>query len=186
MKINIGCGESLLEGFVNIDCTENSIVKPDLVHDITKERLPYEDESIEEIWMIHALEHTEYKFWPMIFKEFARVLVPNGVLLLSYPEFEVCSKRFLNNTNNQRNFCRMALYGRQLWDSDYHVSPMHSPEIKDMLETYKFYRVSFRPEGPGQDCNTTLVARKDPNQITREEVIVKELGLDRTYQPTVR
>jgi predicted SAM-dependent methyltransferase len=177
LKLNIGCGETKIEGFVNVDCTENVIVKPDLVHDIRHKPLPYEDGVIDEIWMIHALEHIEFFHWETIFREFARLLKPNGVLLLSYPEFERCAKGFIENTNNQRHFYRHTLYGRQLYPSDYHLVPMHSPEIKDMLETYKFYRVVFREEGPAQSCNTTLVARRNPNHITREEIITKELGL---------
>jgi SAM-dependent methyltransferase len=175
--LNIGCGESLLPDCINVDCTTNALVKPDLVCDVRKEALPYEDESVDEIWMIHALEHIELYYWEVIFKEFARVLKPNGILLLAYPEFEKCAKNFVDNTNDARSFWRATLYGRQLYPSDYHVVPMHSPDIKNTLEIYKFYRVKYGPESEHETYNTTLVARRDPEQITREDIIVKELGL---------
>lgn len=179
MILNIGCGESLLPDVVNVDCTTNQIVKPDLVCDIRKERLPYEDGEIDEVWMIHSIEHIEFYYWDIIFKEIARVLKPNGVYLLSYPEFSECAKRFIDNTGGDRHFWRKTLYGRQLYPSDYHVVPMHSPDLKEMLETYKFYRVSFQPESGHEPFNTILVARKDPEQMTREEILVKELNLAR-------
>jgi predicted SAM-dependent methyltransferase len=177
MILNIGCGEHLLLDVVNIDCVSNEIAKPDLVCDIRKERLPYEDETVDEVWMIHSLEHIEFYYWDIIFKEVARVLKPNGVYLLSYPEFSECAKRFINNAGGDRHFWRKTLYGRQLYPSDYHVVPMHSPDVKEMLETYKFYRVSYQPESEREPFNTILVARRDPQQETREEIIVKELGL---------
>lgn len=175
MILNIGSGERKLEDCINIDCEAS--LSPDLVCDVRKEPLPYEDSSVDEIWMIHSLEHIEMYYWEKIFKEFARVLKPNGILLLAYPEFKECSKRFLSDSGGQRGFWRSTLYGRQLYPSDYHVVPMHSPEIKDILETYKFYRVAYGPESEHEPHNTVLVARRNPEHITREEQIVKELHL---------
>jgi predicted SAM-dependent methyltransferase len=175
--LNIGAGENKLEGCVNIDCEPKT--NPDLVLDIRKEPLPYEDSIVDEVWMIHTLEHIEFFHWENIFKEVARVLKPNGIFLLAYPEFSECAKRFVSNTSGQRHFWRATLYGRQLYPSDYHVSPMFSPDIKEMLEVHKFYRVKFEPESDKEPYNTILVARKDPAFVTREEVIVKELRLAR-------
>jgi SAM-dependent methyltransferase len=179
ISLNIGCGETKMPDCVNIDCVENEIVKPDLICDIRREPLPYKDGEVDNIYMIHAIEHIEFYYWDQIFQEFARVLKPNGVLLLGYPEFSECAKRFVDNAGGSRVFWRKTLYGRQLYDSDYHVVPMHSPEVKEMLETYKFYRVVYQPESPQEPYNTTLVARRDPEQITREEIITRELNLDR-------
>jgi ubiquinone/menaquinone biosynthesis C-methylase UbiE len=55
MKINIGSGFDKREGFTNID---NSVeVKPDLVCDLDKERLPFADNSVEFVLSVHSLEH---------------------------------------------------------------------------------------------------------------------------------
>ncbi len=180
-RLNIGSGESNLEGFINIDVLSNEVVKPDLVHQVGRNRLPYEDESVDEIWMIHSIEHIELYFWDQMFNDFSRVLKPQAVLLLSYPEFSECSRRFISNEGNKRDFWRKTLYGRQLWPGDYHVSPIHSPDLKDYLETHKFYRVAWRPESPEAPYNSTMVARRDPAPVTKEDVIRKELNLDRVY-----
>ncbi len=175
--LNIGCGESYLDGFINIDCVEGGQVKVDLLLDITTQPLPYKDNSVDEIWMIHSLEHIEIRKWDFILGEFHRVLKVNGILCLSYPEFRECAKRFLADTNKQRNFWRATLYGRQLYKSDYHVCPMDSNEIKEILETIGFYRVKFTPESNNEPYNTIMVGYKDPEQITREAILTKELGL---------
>lgn len=180
--LNLGCGENKLEGCVNVDCEPRT--NPDLVCDIKREKLPYEDGTVDEVWMIHCLEHIEFPFWETIFREAARVLKPNGIFLLAYPEFSECAKRFIANTGGQRAFWRNTLYGRQLYPSDYHVCPMFSPDIKEMLENYKFYRVKFDQESEREPYNTILVARRDPDFITRESVIVKELHLVDTTGPT--
>lgn len=178
ISLNIGCGEHKIEGFINIDCVKTDSVNPDLLLDITRENLPHYNDSVDEIWMIHCLEHIEIFKWNHIFQEFKRVLKPNGLLCLAYPEFKECAERFLNDTNKQKNFWRATLYGRQLYDSDYHVVPMDSNEIKEILEIAGFYRVNRRPESGNEPYNTIMVAYKDPDHITREMVLTKELQLE--------
>jgi predicted SAM-dependent methyltransferase len=173
--LNIGCGESPLPGFVNVDVEKG--VTCDLVCDVRNEKLPYESGTVDQIWMIHCIEHTELKHWEKIFDEYIRCLKPNGILLLSYPEFSECAQRFVHNVGNQRAFWRKTLYGRQLYPSDYHVVPMDSRELKDMLESRGFYRVKFRGESDSTPYNTVMVAYKDPDPISRESVLTRELGL---------
>src|SRR5438552_548245 len=120
MKINFGSGESKLEGFVNID--SEIITRPDVVHDIRKNQLPFAKDSIDEIWFHHCVEHIELFNWSNVFTEFYRVLKMNGLLFMSYPEFEICSKYYLENYKGQRDFWRNCLYGRQLYPGDYHVT----------------------------------------------------------------
>jgi predicted SAM-dependent methyltransferase len=173
--LNIGCGESYLPGFVNVEVDNR--IKCDVVCDVRKENLPYGEGTVDQIWMIHCIEHTELKYWEAIFNEFFRCLKPNGILLLSYPEFSECARRFIDNVGNHKHFWRKTLYGRQMYPSDYHVVPMDSRELKEMLESRGFYRVKFRRESDSTDYNTIMVAYKDPDPISRESVLVKEIGL---------
>lgn len=184
IKLNIGCGEYRIEDFVNIDCVREGEVKPDVVCDVRTERLPYEDGTVDEIWMTHSLEHIEMKYWNNIFTEAARTLRANGVFLLSYPEFSECARRFINDTDNKRGFWRATLYGRQMYDSDYHVVPMDSKEIKRYLEAYGFYRISYCSESEHAPYNTHLLAMKDPDPISREHVLIRELHLPAAERDT--
>jgi len=177
LKINLGCGEHKIDGFVNIDCISAGKVEPDVVLDFIKSQLPYEDGSVDQVWMIHCLEHIEMYHWGNLFAEVKRVLKDNGSFTLAYPEFKECAQRFIDDSNKQRNFWRATLYGRQLYDTDYHVVPMDSREIKEILETAGFYRVAFRQESYNEPYNTILCAYKDPEHVDREAVLVSELGL---------
>jgi len=172
MKLNYGCGETRLVGFVNIDIEES--VKPDLVLDLRKQPFPYEANTVDIIQCIHNLEHIEQKYWVQIFGEFWRVLKPEGEFRLAYPEFEKISHNFLENHLGLRDFWRATLYGRQLYPGDYHVVPMVTAEVEDYLEGCGFHDIKSCPE-PTQDYNTFILAKKAAAPRTREDVIRDEI-----------
>lgn len=85
MKLDIGAGGSNREGFVNIDKYNYG---NNLIVDIEKESLPFEDNSVDEIACYEVLEHIGHSednpgkldglIWAM--NEMWRVLKPGGVL----------------------------------------------------------------------------------------------------------
>jgi SAM-dependent methyltransferase len=82
MKLNIGCGYSHKLGFTNIDVSPD--VKPDMVVDI-EQGLPFKDNSVDEIYSCHCLEHIRPEKWRFVLKEIARVCKPNAILTLDLP-----------------------------------------------------------------------------------------------------
>ena len=58
MKLNFGCGHNRLEGFINVDKYDTG--KQDLIHDLSGGQLPWNSDSVDEIHMIHFLEHLAY------------------------------------------------------------------------------------------------------------------------------
>lgn len=171
MKLNYGCGETKLEGFINIDLEPTT--KPDLICDLRKEGLPYEKNSVETIYCIHNIEHIEYHFWPHVLYEFHRVLKPQGELVLMYPEWETCAKYFLENHLGMRDFWRKTLYGRQDYPGDYHVTPVMSGNLSEHLSRSGFVDVRYKPE-TGDTFNTVLQCKKGfvPNKedLLRHEI----------------
>jgi predicted SAM-dependent methyltransferase len=55
IKLNIGCGKSVIEGFVGLDLVDYG---QEYIHDITT-KLPFKDKTIEEIYCSHTLEHID-------------------------------------------------------------------------------------------------------------------------------
>jgi len=53
--LNIGCGFDRREGFVSID--NSPLVNPDVVCDLDTQKLPYKDNSVDEIYSRHSFEH---------------------------------------------------------------------------------------------------------------------------------
>lgn len=55
LRLNLGCGNRKMPGFVNVDSTPTC--GPDLVHDLEKMPWPWATGTVEEIKLIHVLEH---------------------------------------------------------------------------------------------------------------------------------
>jgi predicted SAM-dependent methyltransferase len=77
MKINLGCGNNYIDGWLNHD---------DDV-DITK-RLPFDDDSAQFILAEHVVEHVKYNEALAFFTECRRVLKPGGVVRIAVPSIE--------------------------------------------------------------------------------------------------
>ena len=55
MKVNLGCGNKILQGWVNLD--KYDVYPVDVVHDLETFPYPFETGSCTEILMNHVLEH---------------------------------------------------------------------------------------------------------------------------------
>ncbi len=55
VRIDLGCGHAKRDGFVGLDLVDGPHV--DHVLDLTKDRYPFEDDSVDEVFSAHFLEH---------------------------------------------------------------------------------------------------------------------------------
>lgn len=81
-KLNIGCGNNPLVGYINIDKSKKS--KADKIIDLEKGKLPYKTNSISEIIAFHVLEHIQ-NIIPLM-NECYRVLSTNGRIYIQVPQ----------------------------------------------------------------------------------------------------
>lgn len=81
MKLNLGCGKDIKEGWVNVD--QHFAPGVNLVMDIRELPLPFADNSIDEVLASHILEHCLY--WEDIVFDIHRILKPGGVLEIRVP-----------------------------------------------------------------------------------------------------
>ncbi len=135
LKLNLACGTCKLEGYLNVDV--NPEMNPDFVLDVAG-ILPWKDNEVDEIIFFHAIEHIEAKYHPLILDEFWRILKPEGILILGYPEFSICAKYWLDNYCGKREFWAACIFGRQCDPKDFHVSLMHTPSLKEILRQCGF------------------------------------------------
>ena len=172
-KLNVGCGSNKIKGYINID--GEASCKPDLILDITRKKLPYEDNSINEIVMFHCLEHISKRFHSKVLLEFARVLKQGGSLIVSYPNFWECAQRWYANTYGERTFWEATIYGRQLYPGDSHVCIVDPDELTELLCSCGFDGVYNFPE-PDELYNSVTVATKCGEPIkTYEEAIASDM-----------
>jgi SAM-dependent methyltransferase len=82
LKLNLGCGHKLREGWVNVDRVERDGV--DVVHDLNDIPWPFDDDSADEIAAISVVEHLPCGLAAFM-EEAWRVLVKDGRLEVVTP-----------------------------------------------------------------------------------------------------
>jgi ubiquinone/menaquinone biosynthesis C-methylase UbiE len=95
IKLNLGCGDKILQGYINVDVTsERAGNKPDIVCDI-RNLNKFSDNYADEILAVHVVEH----FWRWevvkILTEWVRVLKPGGKMILECPNLKSACEEFL-------------------------------------------------------------------------------------------
>jgi predicted SAM-dependent methyltransferase len=91
LKLHLGCGKNLKEGWVNIDLHKRADVRLDL-----RETLPFHDNTCSMIYSEHFLEHVDYpEPVTSLLKECYRVLKPGGVLSVVVPDIELVLRSYV-------------------------------------------------------------------------------------------
>ena len=101
MKLNLGCGKSILEGYDNIDLNnkDSRVIKCDI------RSLPqYANNSIDEIILYNVLEHLCNKDLRHSLKEWHRILKSEGLIRISVPNVIGTIKAFLENRLDTSGF----------------------------------------------------------------------------------
>lgn len=97
IRLNLGCGDKVLAGYVNVDVAQERAGKqPDVLCDVRNLSV-FADGFADEILAVHVVEH----FWrwevEAVLKEWVRVLKPGGKLILECPNLRSACEEFLRN-----------------------------------------------------------------------------------------
>lgn len=123
LRLNLGCWKKRLPGFVNIDLDPSfAEVVADAAH------LPYEDDSVDEIYAGHLLEH--FALTEDVLKEWHRVLKPGGVITVTVPDIEKGLEEYRKDQIDLEWF-NQIVFGGQDRDKQHH----HQVFTEDILIT---------------------------------------------------
>lgn len=121
LKLNLGCGNRKIHGFVNIDARPD--VCPDVVLDVTSVSSVYSDVDL--IYACHVLEHFSNKqschstkTWRDVLTDWYAALAPGGKLRLSVPDFQRVCEHYIESKDLDTLI--HLLYGGQKYDFDFH------------------------------------------------------------------
>ena len=104
MKLNLGCGADIRDGYINVDVIKSRGV--DVVCDISQ-KLPFEDNSCEEIIAQDILEHLTKEQLESTLAEISRVLLIGGRLKVRIPNINAIFDKFADDIDTRNLF----LYG---------------------------------------------------------------------------
>lgn len=89
-KLNLGCGYDYKVGWINLDFHKRPRI--DVIYDVRKLPLPFEDNVFDKILCDNLLEHLTFDECYNLLKDLNRILKKGGVLLIKVP--------FYNSPNN--------------------------------------------------------------------------------------
>jgi len=118
MKLNLGCGNQKLKGYVN--CDKIKEVNPDKVVDLEK-KLPFKDNSVAEVVLTHVIEHVTNLI--QLMEEIYRICKNKAIIKIRTPYFS--SESAFSNITHVRYF---TLTSFDLFDKN-HIEHFHIPNV---------------------------------------------------------
>lgn len=170
--INLGSGDIKIDGVESHDI--NLEFKCDYNFDLKVQPWPLEPSSYDEIYLFHCIEHIEKKYHQSIFSAIRQALKPDGIFILSFPEFEIILDHWLENFQGQRDFWEHNIYGLQRSPSDYHVCAMDAETTKDQLLNIGFKEIQISAEIHNYH-NTVIRCQRGIAQKSYEEVVYEDV-----------
>tara|TARA_Y100000590_G_C15346968_1_gene873620 strand:+ start:145 stop:654 length:510 start_codon:yes stop_codon:yes gene_type:complete len=139
MKLNIG-GESKKEGWKILNIQK----KPDIdfignINNLDQ----FDDESCEEIYASHIIEHVDQKTVLNTLKGINRILKKNGKFYISVPDMDSLCHFFISPLANKKikfHVMRM-IFGGQVDEYDYHYFGWNYEFLNDYLTQAKFSEI---------------------------------------------
>ena len=101
-NLKIGAGKTYIPGFINVDISPEA----DICLDLSKDILPFEDNSVDLVFSEHTLEHIpDYLF---AISEIHRVLKHEGIFLMAVP--------YMTSTKNVANPYHLHYFSENSFD----------------------------------------------------------------------
>lgn len=132
LYLNIGCGDNIKKDesvqWINIDCRKLKNI--DYV--MQAEKLEFENNVFDMVYVTHVLEHFSWKLVPDILKEWIRVLKPKGELYIAVPDILKIAQYFSAGKLGA-DMVFSYLYGGQGYDENFHKAGFcHSTLTRQM------------------------------------------------------
>lgn len=95
-KLNLGCGPDIRPGHINLDSLK--IKGVDVVHNLNKFPYPFKDNSFDEVYCSHVLEHVDDLI--KVLSELRRITAPRGKIIIRVPHFS-CGVSYRDPTHKR-------------------------------------------------------------------------------------
>lgn len=158
IKLHLGCGSKIKEGWVNIDAVPE--LKPDIVHDISRP-LPFADLSAGEVLAEDLLEHFDKYMRYIVFYQWTKVLMIDGIITIRVPNFKKLLWRYFKFGYDK--FVDQV-FGETMWNSEVYTSHFGGHKwgysqqtLEDFVKQFHIIPTRITLDG----LNIELVGRKE-------------------------
>ena len=134
LKLHIGPGEVNIQGWLNIDARDF-----DHIH-IQSDQLnfnQFSDDSIQEIYLCHILEHLSFEELQQLLKLIHNKLKVGGIIRISVPDFDRIIAIYQAEENNIDKI-KFILMGGQDYEFNFHKSVFTKNSLTKSLENLGF------------------------------------------------
>lgn len=135
-KLHLGCGSRVLEGWIHVDAQQ----PPGDTHIqylTTIDNLyMFDDNSVDEIYACHVLEHIGRKDVDTVFQEWQRVVRPGGKIRVSVPDWDAIVAEY--NDSKSLDSITGLLCGGQRDRYDYHNMIFNFDTLSSRMSRHGF------------------------------------------------
>lgn len=140
-KVHLGCGTRRLLGYIHVDARD----LPGIDYVATADKLPFENNSIDELYFCHGIEHIEQDKLDYVLGEFYRVLKYHGILRLAVPDFSAIN--YLYDKGVQLDRAVGLLMGRQDYPQNLHYNVFDFETQASILRKNRYFDIkSWSPD----------------------------------------
>lgn len=165
IKLNVGAGRYHLIGYESVD-----LFHPKADIKAPAWDLPYGDNTINDIYCSHMMEHLQGEELKWTLKEFSRVIKPLGILEIITPDLMKAIKYWLNsNYTNRWGHAMDRIFGHQRKDGDVHYTGFTSERWQRLLPQYGFKVLKVRNQ-PSRFDNPNRHIRNTDLYVKAEKI----------------
>jgi predicted SAM-dependent methyltransferase len=188
LKLHFGCGPRVLKGWINIDLSfepyENYLQyygeefypavhrgsKADLFTiDVTKERLPFDDNTVDIVFHEDFIEHLDQRSQMIFFAETFRVLKKGGIHRVNTPDLKASMLK-----NSDFSLGSVGVYLDE-WDKHGHKNLLTVEMLTDLAKMTGYREVHFTRRNESLSSLIPREYRPDPNDRDEDGNIFADL-----------
>lgn len=185
IKLHLGCGETYLKGYTNIDFPpdKHTVQKKsvaDIYEDITK--LYYPAQSIQEIRSHHLFEHFPRPEALALLCNWNTLLVPRGILIIETPDFEQSILAMMKEKSyEKRQGILRHIFGSHEAPWALHYDGWYKEKFEHILPALGFSIIDIKQTAHQITKNITVTAQKvewlpvDILQLKAKEILQESL-----------
>lgn len=159
LRINLGCGNIPLDGYINID--RRALPGVDIVAEI--DAMPFDKEEVDEIYSSHVMEHfPQEQLRRELLPYWHNLLKPGGKFHAVVPDAEAMIREYSQGQYPYDDL-REVIYGGQDYDGDFHFNMFTPDSVSQLLHEAGFKDVhvveSGRRNGACYECEVAAVRK---------------------------